>query len=469
MDDVKKKINNMINNKRFRIVVKFFVILLFVVISLLVANKHEHWSDEAQSFLLARDTSMTEIFKYMKYEGTPPLWVLVIKLFIFLGGTYETFFILPIIFSTIGVILFEYKSNAPWYIKLLFPFTYFLIYQYTIVARSYCLIFPLLMLITIIYKDRFNKCFLFSIVLFLFMNISLHSLVIAGSFYLIYIIESISTKKIEKRQVLITIGILFLEFLLTVVITYPASDCSYGTGSNASLFHIISEATIGSNLNIYVEIIISIIIFGILFFTLSWEKKINFLVIILPILFVFIFIKFLPWHAGIMWLLLFICLIISGQINNNMIVKVFVVFVCFVQIGWTLSSIHYDFNNRYSASGDVANYLDDYVDENKIIYGLGYSKTAILPYFEENIFNNVLTDKSFYIWAKDNKELSINESYNLDVDVYVISEFYLNNYTLMQFFLESNNYRKIEFKGNTYNKNNIYESEGYVVYEKVSA
>ena len=67
---------------------------------------HEHWSDEAQSFLLARDTKLSELFHYGKYEGTPPLWFLIIKLFLALGGTYGTFFLLPILFSTIGLILF---------------------------------------------------------------------------------------------------------------------------------------------------------------------------------------------------------------------------------------------------------------------------------------------------------------------------------------------------------------------------
>ena len=156
MDDVRSKIRHIFNNKKVRFIVKLLIIILFVILSLFVSSTHEYWSDEAQSFLLAKDTSFLEMFKYMKYEGTPPLWVLTIKLFILLGGTYKTYFILPIIFNTIGLILFEYKIKCPWYIKILFPFTYFIFYQYTIVVRSYCLIFPLLMLIVLLYKDRFK-------------------------------------------------------------------------------------------------------------------------------------------------------------------------------------------------------------------------------------------------------------------------------------------------------------------------
>ena len=140
---VNNKINKLKQNKVINFIIKTLIIITFIILSIIIADKHEPWSDEAQSYLLARDTNFIEIFKYMKYEGTPPLWVFIIKIFLSLGGTYQTFYILPIIFSTIGLILFEYKIKVPWYIKIIFPFTYFLFYQYTIVVRSYCLVFPL--------------------------------------------------------------------------------------------------------------------------------------------------------------------------------------------------------------------------------------------------------------------------------------------------------------------------------------
>ena len=77
MDDVKKQ-------KYIEIVIKVCIILLFIFLSFTIAGSHEHWSDEAQSFLLARDNTLGEIFHYIKYEGTPGLWVLIIKVFILL-------------------------------------------------------------------------------------------------------------------------------------------------------------------------------------------------------------------------------------------------------------------------------------------------------------------------------------------------------------------------------------------------
>ena len=467
MDDVKNKIKNIFNNKKIKFIVKFVIILLFVMLSLNVSKTHEHWSDEAQSFLLAKDTSFFEMFKYMKYEGTPPLWVLVIKLFIFLGGTYKTFFVLPIIFNTIGLILFEYKVKCPWYIKIIFPFTYFIFYQYTIIARSYSLIFPLLMCIVMLYKSRYKKSFLYALILFIFMNISLHTLIVVGSLYFIYTVDSIKNGKIKNKKIIISIIVIFLELLLTAILTYPAADCSYKINIGRDIFHIISEATVGSDLNKYLEIIITFVVLGIIIFTTNMEKQIKLCIILFPVLLVLMFICYKDWHVGIIWLVMFSYLLVTNQINDNRLIKVLVMCILIVQCSWSISSIKYDYNNKYSASLDVYKYLSKYNLENMKIYGFGFAKTSIQGYFDENIFDNKLSDKGFYIWALDNKELPLTFAYDSSIDMYIVSMFDLEGYSDIITYLDNNNdYKKMVFEGNTYIKNRLCDVEGFLMYEK---
>ena len=88
------------------------VFIVFLLISLLVGSKHEPWSDEAQSWIIARDASVGEIvWNLSRYEGTMPLWQLTLKLFISLGLTYEYFYIIPIIISLAGLIVFLGKRT----------------------------------------------------------------------------------------------------------------------------------------------------------------------------------------------------------------------------------------------------------------------------------------------------------------------------------------------------------------------
>lgn len=460
------KFNKIKQNKTINIIIKALIIIAFVILSIVIADKHEHWSDEAQSYLLARDTNFIEMFKYMKYEGTPPLWVFIIKIFLSLGGTYKTFYILPIIFSTIGLILFEYKIKVPWYIKIIFPFTYFIFYQYTIVVRSYCLVFPLLMLIAISYKKRFDKPGLFLVSLFLFMNISLHTIMISGSLFLIYILDSILSEKIYTKKNKVINIIIFLELLLTTIVTIPSKECSFGTDNMTNLFHVILESTIGSELNIYIEIILSIIIIIIIIRSLKKEEYFKFFLLFVPLTFIYIFITFQVWHVGIVWILLFTYLIINNQINENKMIKTFILLVCLVQSTWTLSSINYDYNNKYSAGKEAANYLKEFVEEDKIIYGLDYSKTAIQPYFEKNIFDNKIIDKGFNIWTKDRGEVDKDMLINYNVDIYVISDMYKKRYPQLMQFVNDMKFKKQIIKGYTYIKNHIYESESYLIYIK---
>ncbi len=448
---------------------KIIIIIIFTILVLSLSNTHEHWSDEAQSFLLARDNSITELFYYMKYEGTPPLWVIIIKIFILLGGTYSTFYILPIIFSVIGLIIFEFKINAPWYIKVLFPFTYFIFYQYTIVVRSYCLVFPLLMIIACIYDKRFDKPILYAIILFIFMNISLHTIVISGSLYLLFLIDIFNKKMYKNTKIKIACVLIFLELLLTSICTLPYSDCSFRPNNKTKIWHVISEITIGSSFVPWCEIIITIAILIILLksgIKHEYKEYIRFLILFGPVSLIYLILTYQVWHVGILALLLFVYFIINNKINTNVFIKLLFCCIFIFQINWTISSCDYDFYNNYSASKNVANFIKKNGYEDKVIYGLGYGVTSIQPYFNKNIFTNYNTDKAFYFWKFNNGYMK-KELYDFKANVYIIQNLYKKTYiNLIQDLEKRDDYTKYEFYGATYIKNYIYEDGGYVVYIK---
>lgn len=63
------------------ILIRILIIFEFIFLSFIGIMNHEKWGDEAQAWLLARDTSLSElIFFYASYEGTPVLWHLILKL-----------------------------------------------------------------------------------------------------------------------------------------------------------------------------------------------------------------------------------------------------------------------------------------------------------------------------------------------------------------------------------------------------
>jgi len=52
---------------------------LYAIVVSWIAYHHEPWGDEAQAWLIARDSSLDDIFfKRLHYEGTPGLWNLLL-------------------------------------------------------------------------------------------------------------------------------------------------------------------------------------------------------------------------------------------------------------------------------------------------------------------------------------------------------------------------------------------------------
>lgn len=451
-------------------VIKILVIVTFAVLTICLAQFHEPWSDEAQSFLIARDTTILDVFHYMKYEGTPPLWVLTIKLFLLLGGTYEYLYIIPIICSIIGIIIFEFKIKAPMYIKIIFPFTYFILYQNTIIRRSYSLIFPVLMMIAAMYDKRFEKPFLYSLMLLLLMNISLHTLIISGSLYWIFLMEMVKNKEYKNKKVLLSAILIFFELGIAALMTYPASDCTFTGNGGRPFYYVLSEATISSNFGINGEAAITCVIALVVAYLFKKDNSVytifEFCALFVPVMMVFCLITYQGWHIGIIWLLIVTYLIIKDKLDTDETIKKFVTIVCIFQVFWSISSYTYDFKNNYSGSKAVANFikeLDNYEDLE--IYGWGYSITGIQPYFKENVFDNVLVDKAFWHWNTDKNILDYDEFWANQADVYVISDFYMSRDVAVSW-INLEEYEELWFEGNTYMKDHMYENEGYYVYVK---
>lgn len=107
---------------------------------------------------------------------------------------------IPLIASTIGVCILEFKLKLPWYIKILLPFTYYLFYQYTIVARSYCLIFPALCYLAMLYPKRREKPIAYGLGLLFLAGISLHMSLLSGFLFLLYLGEYVTSRWKDEKS-----------------------------------------------------------------------------------------------------------------------------------------------------------------------------------------------------------------------------------------------------------------------------
>lgn len=139
------KPRNLQDSHNARTLALLLAFVLYIAIIAIVMCFHEPWFDEAQSWLIARDSSLTDIISVRPhYEGHPPFWNLLLAIAAKNGVPYE--------FGIKGIQLVCASLLDAWLIfkspfkhasslaTFLIPFTYFACFQYGVTSRPYALL-----------------------------------------------------------------------------------------------------------------------------------------------------------------------------------------------------------------------------------------------------------------------------------------------------------------------------------------
>ena len=149
--------------------------------------RHEPWADEAQSWQLARSVPVPRLFShYLREEGSPGLWHLLLAVLAKLHVSYAGLHWFSGLVALLGVSLLIFLAPFPRSIRLTLPFTFFLAFQYAVVARSYVLTPILLFGLAIVWR---RSPILVALLLGLLGNVALHVLAISVGFAIVYVIE----------------------------------------------------------------------------------------------------------------------------------------------------------------------------------------------------------------------------------------------------------------------------------------
>lgn len=196
---------------------------------------HEPWFDEAQAYLIARDASWHDIlFFWTHYEGHPPLWHIILKFAITLGLPYEfTLKAINFIFFEAVLFLIEFRSPFSRITKTIIPFSYFLLYQYSVISRPYMLLLLAVLLAAMFYKERYDKPVRYCLSLMLMCSVHSYGIALAGGIVIADLLsEAVHGHSIKKcimrvvnnRKLLIFYTVLLAFALFLIVDIMPRSD-----------------------------------------------------------------------------------------------------------------------------------------------------------------------------------------------------------------------------------------------------
>lgn len=168
--------------------------LIYVISHIVLCIYHEPWFDECVAWMIAKCTGVKDLIFYVPhYEGHPPLWHLLLKIFASCNVDFHiALSVCVIVFSSISVYLIIFKSPFLRVIRLAIPFTYFIYYQYSVISRPYCMMMLAFCLLAIFYKKRNEKPGLYVVMLLFLCLTSAYGILLACGMSIAWIIEIIS-------------------------------------------------------------------------------------------------------------------------------------------------------------------------------------------------------------------------------------------------------------------------------------
>lgn len=160
---------------------------------------HELWRDEANVWLLARELTPLQLMKEIRYQGHPCLWYLLVMPFAKLGFPFKTISVLSYLVMAFTAGIFIYKAPFHPVTKAVCLISPVFSYYYPVVARNYCLIALILMLLAVTYPERNEKPVRYGLLLGLLVQADTIALAAAGLISAMWLWEGIWGRVKEKN------------------------------------------------------------------------------------------------------------------------------------------------------------------------------------------------------------------------------------------------------------------------------
>lgn len=449
-------------------------IVLFALLAFFVSGVHEPWADEAQAWLIARDATLYNLlFQLPHAEMNPSLWHLML-IFPSTYLSYDFLRYIALFFGIAGAVVFVCYAPFPRPVRLLLPFSYFVFFQYTVVARSYCLFAPVIFAIAIFYQHRFERPFTYGTLIAVL--VYTHSFGALASLGLIamYVVDLYGQRRDLSRDAivrsLIGIGIPVGVGCFLLYQVFPIRQRTLKTRWFFDLDHGLGVIKLAMN-----ESLTGITALSLLVLVLSafwfWQRRVLllFLGMIAPVLIVAAIKFFNYWHFGILFLSWILVLWISFESKSESRAASLVPYTRRIALGciyvvlgfhiyWAAAASYADYKGAYSCGGHVARVLKHNGIKERGVYARNFWSIAALPYFKSKMFYNINPESDFGYWTffEPDKRDDMNAVLATRPEAIVFGRKYTEH--------EFAGYVRLNFEGRLFWKDRVKERNNCTVY-----
>ena len=172
-------------------IINIVLLLGYLVFNAILLSRHEPWRDEANVWLMGRELSPIQLFQEIKYQGHPCLWYLSIMPFAKAGFPLRTIEMISFLVMFVAAAIVVWKSPLHGITKAFCLFSPVFTYFYSCIARNYCLIALLLILLAWQYPKRNDRCILYGLLLGLMVQADTIAIAPAGMISLMWLCENL--------------------------------------------------------------------------------------------------------------------------------------------------------------------------------------------------------------------------------------------------------------------------------------
>ncbi len=346
--------------------------------------------------------------------------------------------------ATAGVALLIFKAPFPRYIRWPLAFTYFMVYQYAVIARPYTLL-PLFAFAAAIFFKDLEHPERMTIVLVLLANLSLHGTILAGCLGLVYLIDAWRARDTldanVRRRYWICIGVMAVMFAFLFVILKPTPDVEefavkkYLPPPVDANGHVITPimklvATVsGAFLDYFAPSVAFVLIAA------AWcIRRQRFLAFCLPVAlltFLYSVIHGYPHHHGVLFVAaitgLWIAWPTTGEENHFgrfdrgalRIITLALLCLCAINIWDAAVVIQREYKYPYSGAQDAARYLRSVGADRGPMFGFLMGVVAVQAEFDQHLFANIPTSYFHLGFPRTGVNLDVDELYRVNPEYIV--------------------------------------------------
>lgn len=442
--------------------------------------QHAYWADEVQAWLIAKDASLWDMFAHvMRYEGNPGLWHLLLWVPAHLGAPMVTMSVVTAVIAFAGVALLVYRSPFPAWARALLPFTYFLFFQYAVIARPYCLLPLAICAIALTWGGRMTRPYRFVAALSLLSFIAVDGMLVAAALVAVHAFDVRrdwgSLNQVERKRQLRAALSMVIVAAVIVAIVWPPPDSSFNllTGFHSTNASRALTMTAGAFAGVW----LTVPVLAASAYVLFARRQLRLLVLpALAVLPFFVIKVGEPWQDGFLffpWLLAMWIAWASPPVPRpavrrrwTAVASALLATIIGVQACWAVAAVVSSTRLSYSSLPETAAYLQGQGLTHGVVYGYGFHAFLVNAYAGRNIYANMNrgAPPTFYPWTTEQWSGELPQTVNAGIpDVIVIDMQQVSGTTLRKVVPLPGYVRIAFFKGSLIWEDGVYEHDDLLI------